>query len=63
MHGAVAGVGEQADPIGLRAVGRPHLAAVDDVVGAVVARVRLDRGDVGAGADFGDAEAGDVVAG
>ena len=60
VDGAVAGVGEQAHPIGLRAVGRPHLAAVDDVVAAVFARGRFDRRDVGAGADFRDAEAGDV---
>ena len=60
---SVAGVGEQADPVGLRAVGDPHLAAVDDVVVAVGARVGLDRGDVGAGAGLGDADAGDRIAG
>ena len=57
------GVGEQAHPVGLGAVGDPHLAAVDDVVVAVLARRGLDRGDVGAGADLGHADAGDVVAG
>ena len=36
--GAFAGVGEQAQPVGLRAVGDPHLAAVDHVVAAVPAR-------------------------
>ena len=44
------------------AVGGPQLAAVDDVVVAVLARGGLDRRDVRAGAGFGDAEAGDVVA-
>jgi hypothetical protein len=33
---SVAGVGEQAHPVGLRAVGGPHLAAIDDVVAAVL---------------------------
>jgi hypothetical protein len=59
---SVAGVGEQAHPVGLRAVGGPHLAAVDHPVAAVAARRGLDRGDVRAGAHLGDAEAGDVLA-
>ena len=63
MRRAVAGVGEQAHPIGLRAVGDPHLAAVDDVVVAVGARIGLDRGDVGSGAGLGNADAGDRIAG
>src|SRR6185312_7228501 len=60
---ALAGIGEEAHPIGLRAVGGPHLAAVDDVVAAVLPGPRPDAGDVGAGARLGDAEAGDIVAG
>ena len=43
---ALAGVGEQAHPVGLRAVGRPHLAAVDHPVAADPAGIGLDRGDV-----------------
>ena len=62
MLRAVAGVGQQADPVGLGAVGDPHLAAVDDVVVAVGARIGLDRGDVGAGAGLGHADAGHRVA-
>src|SRR6185437_715132 len=60
---ALAGIGEEAHPIGLRAVGGPHLAAVDDVVAAVLPGPRPDAGDVRAGAGLGDAEAGDIVAG
>ena len=61
--GALAGVGEQAHPVGLQAVRDPHLGAVDDVVAAVLPRGRLDRRDVGARAGLGDADAGDHVAG
>ena len=61
--GTLAGVGQQAHPVGLRAVGGPHLAAVDHPVAADPPGRGLERGDVGARADFGDAEAGDVVAG
>ena len=60
---AFGGVGEQAHPVGLQAVGDPHLGAVDDVVAAVLPRRRLDAGDVGAGARLGDADAADRVAG
>ena len=62
MLGAVAGIGEQADPVGLDAIGDPHLAAIDDVVVAVGARVGLDRGDIGAGARFRHADAGHRIA-
>ena len=62
MNRALARVGEQAHPVRLRAVGGPHLAAVDDVVAAVLPRGGLDRGDVRAGAGFRDAEACDVIA-
>ena len=54
-------IGQQAHPVGLRAVGRPHLAAVDHIVAADAARGRLERRDIGTGTDFRDAEAGHVV--
>ena len=57
MFGAVAGVGEQADPVGLNAVGDPHLAAVDDVVVAIGAGAGLDRGDIRTGTRLGHADA------
>jgi hypothetical protein len=60
---ALASVGQKAHPVGLGAVGRPHLAAVDQPVAADAPGRGLERGDVGPGADFGDAEAGHVVAG
>ena len=40
--GPFAGVGQQAHPIGLQAVGDPHLAAVDDVVATVFACCGFD---------------------
>ena len=63
MFGTVAGIGEQAHPIGLSAIGDPHLAAIDDVIVAVRSRVGFDLGDVGAGAGFRHADAGDHIAG
>ena len=62
VHRAVGGVGQQTDPVGLRAVGDPHLVAVDDVVGAVLAGAGLDGGDVGAGAHLGHTDARHHVA-
>jgi hypothetical protein len=53
----VAGVGEQADPVGLDAVGDPHLAAVDDVIVAIGARMGFDRRHVRSGARLGDTDA------
>ena len=53
----IAGIGKQADPVGLYAVGDPHLAAIDDIIVAVGARVGLDRRDVRSGARLGDADA------
>jgi hypothetical protein len=58
----VAGIGEQADPVGLDAVGDPHLAAIDDVIVAVGTRLGLDRGDVRSRARLGDANASDRIA-
>ena len=63
MLGAVAGIGEQAHPVGLGAVGDPHLAAIDDVIVAIGSRIRFDLGDVGARARLRDADAGDRLAG
>ena len=63
VHGPVGSVGEQADPLGLRAVRRPHFAAVDDVIPAVTACAGLDRSDVRAGTDLGYAQTRDVIAG
>ena len=62
MFGPVAGIGEQAHPIGLSAVRDPHLAAIDHVIVAVRSRGGLDLGDVRAGPGFGHADAGDHVA-
>ncbi len=59
----VGGIGEQAHEVGRRRVGDPHLAAVDHIVVAVLARGGLQAGDVGAGADLGDADAADHLAG
>ena len=42
VAGAVAGVGEQADPVGLQGIGDPHLRAVDDVVITIFARTGLE---------------------
>jgi hypothetical protein len=60
---AFRGVGQQAAPVGLHAVGDPHFAAIDHIVAAVLARRGLQRGDVGAAARFADADAADHVAG
>jgi hypothetical protein len=59
----VGGVGEKAHPVGLRAIRGPHLAAVDDVIAAILAGRGFDGGDVRPGADFGDPQTGDVVSG
>jgi hypothetical protein len=47
MFRAIAGIGQQTDPVGLHPVGDPHLAAIDDVIVAIGTRAGLDRGDVG----------------
>src|SRR5208282_4112903 len=47
MFGTVAGIGEQAHPIRLGAIGDPHLAAIDNEVVAVRSRIGSDLGDVG----------------
>jgi hypothetical protein len=63
LCGPVVGAGQQAHPVGLGAVGRPHLAAVDYPVAADPAGGRLDRGDVGTRSGLRDAKTGHVVAG
>ena len=60
---AIAGVGQKADPVGLGAVGDPHLAAVDDIVVAVGACGGLDGGDVRARAGFRHADTRHHIAG
>src|SRR5690606_22200193 len=59
---AVRGIGQHTAEIRLRAVGRPHLAAIDDVVVAIPSRRRLDGCDVRAAAHFGYTQAPDVLA-
>ncbi len=63
VHRAFARVGQEAHPVGLGAVGGPHLAAVDNVVAADTACRGLERGDVRSGADLRDAQASDIIAG
>ena len=43
VRGAVRGVAQQADPVGLGAVGDPHFGAADDVVVAIAPRAGLER--------------------
>jgi hypothetical protein len=62
MRRAFAGIGKKTNPVGLGAVGYPHLAAVDHIVIAVRPSVGADRGDIRAGTGFGYAEASDVLA-
>ena len=56
------GIGQQADPVGLRAVGGPHLAAIDDVIVAILAGNGPDRCHIRSGTNFGDAKAGHILA-
>ncbi|MNV29434.1 hypothetical protein D3C71_1206610 [compost metagenome] len=58
----VAGVDQEADPARVSNVGDPHFGAVDDVVVAVFSGAGGDRGYVGTGARFADADAGDGLA-
>ena len=53
----LAGVGEQAAPVGLHAVGDPHFRAVYDVIVAIDFRPRLDCRDIRAATGFGYADA------
>ena len=59
----VAGIGQQADKVSGRGVGDPHLAAVDHVVAAVFLGRGFQPGDIRAGADFGNADTADHLAG
>ncbi len=58
----VARAREQAEPVGLRAVGDPHLAAVDDPVVAVAHGAGADAGDVAAGVGLGHRDGADHLA-
>ncbi len=60
---AFTGVDQHAHPVGLQAVGDPHLLAGDDVVVAVLACNALDGRHVAAGARLGHADAAHHVAG
>ena len=60
---ALRGVHQQAAPVGLHAVGNPHLAAIDDEIIAVASRVGFDRRHVRATTDFADADAADHIPG
>ena len=62
VHGTVGGITQQANPIGLGPVGDEHLGTVDDVVIAIPARRRLQRGNVGTRAGLCHADAGNHVA-
>src|SRR5450830_1467841 len=62
VHRAFAGVDQHAHPVGLQAVGDPHLLAGDDVVVAVLARHALDAGHIAAGAGLGHADAAHRIA-
>ncbi|MNY29292.1 hypothetical protein D3C86_1633240 [compost metagenome] len=62
MRLVVRGVGQQADEVGARRVGDPHLAAVDHVVVAVLARRGFQPGHIGPCTHFGDADATDLLA-
>ena len=53
-------VDQQAAPVSLSAVGRPHFAAIDDVVVAVDFGGGEDAGDVTAGTHFAHAKAAQV---
>jgi hypothetical protein len=58
-----AGAGQQGHEVGLRAVGDPHLAAVDDVVVAIGHGAGANGGHVAAGVRFADADGADQVPG
>ena len=57
------GLGIDHERLGLRSVGDPHLAAVEDVSVALLLGAGLHRDDVGAGAGLGHRERADVLAG
>src|SRR5262249_37890307 len=57
------GLGVDHQHLGLRAVGDPHLVAVEDVTVALLLRARLHRDDVGPGARLGHGEPAHVLAG
>ncbi len=58
----VTGIDQHAHPVGLQAVGDPHLLTADDVVVAILARMALDRRHVAAGTRLADADTPDHVA-
>ena len=58
----VGGAGEQAQPVGLRAVGDVELRAVDDPLVAVADGPGAQAGHVGAGVGLGDGDGGHHLA-
>src|SRR3546814_3318969 len=62
MRFAVGGIDQHAGPVGLRAVGDPHLRSADHVVAAILACGGLDVRNIGAGARFGYRDRYDHVA-
>ena len=62
MGWAFTGVDQHAHPVGLQAVGDPHLLAGNHIVVAVFARMAFDGGHVAARAGFGHADAAHHVA-
>ena len=62
MDRPIAGVGEQADPVRLDAVGDPHLAAIDNVIVAIGTGIGFNRRDVGASTRLRHADAGHRIA-
>ena len=57
-----AGAHEQAQPVGLHAVGNVQLAAVDDPLIPIANGARLDRRHVGTRVGFGDGHGGNHLA-
>ena len=62
VHRALAGVDQHAHPVGLQAVGDPHLLAGDEVVVAVLLRIGLQARHIAARAGLAHADAADRVA-
>jgi len=61
--GTIAGVDQHAHPVGLQAVGDPHLLASDHIVIAILARMAFDGCHVAARAGLAHAYAADRIAG
>ena len=62
VRGAIRGIGQQTAPVGLHAIGDPHLGAIDEVVVSVLGSRGLERCHIGAATGFTDPQATDHVA-